>query len=174
MGVLEEIEMRGCNERNRDVYYLMAQIEILRGNIMIGYKLFMEALNHLKPGEDDVRIEYINSFIMPYKASIQKAIEFEKMLEGDTKMTDKVLRKSMQDLKLIDTIDRKYSDLIKLKLHSHAIDDPFDLITMVEQVYNRRSNDIKLALYFFDLVFKHKDLVKMVTLRDQILSFVES
>jgi len=55
----------------------MAQIEILRGNIMIGYKLFMEALKHLEPSRDQKRIEYIESFILPYKVNIEKAIELE-------------------------------------------------------------------------------------------------
>ena len=106
MGVLEEIEMRGCNERNRDVYFLMAQVEILRGNIMIGYKLFIEALNHLNPGQDDIRIDYINSFILAYKTNILKAIELEHLIENRVELTSNQFKKVVKDLRLVNNIDK--------------------------------------------------------------------
>lgn len=118
MGVLEEIEMRGCIERNRDVYFLMAQIEILRGNIMIGYKLFMEALNHLDPLQDKKRIDYIESFILPYKKNIEIAIQLEKLIEENLTLSLDQYDDAIKDLELVHIIDRKYSDLVKLKLHS--------------------------------------------------------
>ena len=68
----------------------------------------------------------------------------------------------------------KYSDLLKIKLHSLVINDPFEFMEMVEELYNYRRNDIKLAIYYLDLAFKNKDLVKMIRLRDQVLILVEN
>lgn len=173
MGALEEIEKRGCNERNRDVYFIMAQVEILRGNIMSGYKLFIEVLSHLNPGHDDKRIDYINSFILPYKNNILKAIELEHLIENNVELTENQFKKVIKDLKHIKTVDKKYSDFLKIRLHSLVIKDPFEFMEMIEEVYNYRSNDIKLAIYYLDFAFKHKDLVKMTRLRDQVLLLAE-
>lgn len=79
----------------------------------------------------------------------------------------------MKDLQAIATIDKKYSDLIKLKVHALVIKDPFELMGMVDDVYNCRSNDIKLAIYYLDLAFKHKNLVEMTKLRDQLLILIQ-
>ena len=174
MGVLEEIEMRGWIERNRDVYFLMAQIEILRGNIMIGYKLFMEALNHLNSRQDKTRIEYINSFILAYKKNILKAIEFEKIIELGQTLSIKEFEKALKDLSLIECIDKRYSDIIKLKLYSLFIEEPCELLLMINEVYTQRKSDIKLTIYFFDMAFTHKDLVVMVQLRDEVLGLIDS
>lgn len=173
MGVLEEIEMRGCLERNRDVYFLMGQIEILRGNIMIGYKLFMEALKHLDEKQDETRIDYINSFIMPYKLNILKAIEFEKLIENTKSINISDYREAISNLYLIESVDRKYSDLIKLKLHSLVLEDKFELIAIIDEVYKFRYNDVKLAIYYLDMAFTHKDLVTMVELRDQVQNLIQ-
>ena len=151
----------------------MAQVEILRGNVMIGYKLFIEALNHLNPGQDDIRIDYINSFILAYKNNILKAIELEHLIENKVELTSNQFKKVIKDLKHINIVDKKYSDLLKIKLHSLVIKDPFEFMEMIEEVYNQRRNDIKLAIYYLDLAFKHKDLVKMTRLRDQILLIAE-
>ena len=174
MGVLEEIEMRGWIERNREVYFLMAQIEILRGNIMIGYKLFMEALKHLNKHQDWKRIEYISSFILPYKTNIEKAIKLEQLIEQNSVLSLKEFNEAIEELEYIRIVDGRYSDLMKLKLYSWVLPDSIDLLLMIDRVYNHRYNDIKLCIYYFDMAFTHKDLVTMVYLRDQLLILIQN
>jgi hypothetical protein len=151
----------------------MAQIEIFRGNIMIGYKLFMEALKYLNPDQDASKIEYINSFIMAHKPNILKAIEYEKIIESNKVLNQKQFDKAVKELYLIESIDKRYSDLIDLKLISLFCRDPMELILMSDEVYSKRKNNIKLAIYYLDLVFTHKDLVKMVQLREEILCLLD-
>ena len=96
----------------------MAQIEILRGNIKIGYKLFMEALKHLNKHQDRKRIEYISSFILPYKTNIEKAIKLEQLIEQNPVLSLKEFNEAIEELEYIRVVDGRYSDLMKLKLYS--------------------------------------------------------
>lgn len=141
---------------------------------MIGYKLFMEALNHLHPKQDEKRIEYIESFIIAYRPSVLKAIEFEKIIEDKRPLSDKAFKKALSDLELIETVDRRYSDMIKLKLYSMKTESHYECLEMIDRVYNKRPSDIKLVIYYFDYAFTHKDVVRMVELRKVVLGLVES
>ena len=172
IGVLEEIEMRGWGERKRDIYYLKSQLEILRGNVVDAYKLSQETLKYLIPGQDNKRIDQINSFIDGNKDAINKALVIEEMLEEDHEMSNKVFNKAVKDIKAIDFIDKPYARMMRLKLNLMVVNDPFEHLEMVDAVFQENKDDIKLSIYYFEMTYLHKDLVTMVTLRKHILELI--
>jgi len=82
--------------------------------------------------------------------------------------------KALRELEVVQIVDRKYSDLVKLKLHSCVLKDSIDLIIMIDGVYKHRYTDIKLCIYYFEMAFKHKDLTTMVYLREQLSVLIEN
>lgn len=162
--------MRGCSERRRDVYFLMGQIDILRGNVIEGYKLFKVALQYLHPGIDEKRIDFINSFVMAHQDVIDKAMELEKLLELGEHISWDEFNSAIECLKDIDTVDRPYSRMLNLKLSSLYIRDPFEHLDMVNNIFKTSLNDLKITLYFFELTITNQDHVNMVRLRDHVLT----
>ncbi|CAI2378094.1 unnamed protein product [Moneuplotes crassus] len=173
LGALEEVEKRGCTERNRELYFLMAQIEVLRGNIMAGYKLFMTALCYLNPLSDQTKIDYIKSFICPYKENITKVIELERLLENNTVLSHQQYEEAVKGLELVQPVDKKYCDLLQLKLHARVIKDSGIFINMIDEAYKQRHSDINLCIFNLETVFEHQDLITMVYLRDQLMILIE-
>lgn len=151
---------------------MKSQLEILRGNVVDAYKLSQETLKYLIPGQDNKRIDQINSFIDGNKDAINKALVIEEMLEEDHEMSNKVFNKAVKDIKVIDFIDKPYARMMRLKLNLMVVNDPFEHLEMVDAVFQENKDDIKLSIYYFEMTYLHKDLVTMVTLRKHILELI--
>lgn len=126
------------------MYYLTGQIEILRGHILEGYKLLTQALTYLRPGQDDKRIDYINSFIMVHQETIENAIKIEQLVESNAVLSEGQFSQAILDLMEIEELDHSYATLLRLKLKSLIIIDPFEHLELVNHEFENNQYDFNL------------------------------